>query len=128
MLDLDPIRARLSERDSTGPWEVGATYTTDGTVYVDVYGGAGPVCSEVARHDGELIAYAPQDLSDLVAEVIFLRGAIEKAMSLAAHRWSEWGSRAENVAGVLEGALYGGDERTPLDVDVRQPSEEDDEA
>ena len=48
------------------------------------------------------VALREEELVEQAAEALRLRGVIDRALDMAGNRWSEWGSRAESVAEILE--------------------------
>lgn len=95
---LDAIRARLS--DVGAIWKYAPTPTGDGEVIT--VGQEGPIAWGIDIDSAALIAHAPQDLADLLAEVKRLRALttvddamVERAARVLYLREIAWSSKAE---------------------------------
>ena len=95
---LDAIRARLS--DVGAIWKYAPTPTGDGEVIT--VGQEGPIAWGIDIDSAALIAHAPQDLADLLAEVKRLRALttvddamVERAARALYLRESDWSSEAK---------------------------------
>ena len=71
---LDAIQARLTEVGAL--WKYGPTPTGDGEVIT--VGQEGPIAWGIDINSAALIAHAPEDLADLLAEVKRLRAALDQ--------------------------------------------------
>ena len=95
---LEAIRARLA--DVGAIWKYAATPTGDGEVIT--VGQEGPIAWGIDIDSAALIAHAPQDLADLLAEVKRLRALttvddamVERAARALYLRESDWSSEAK---------------------------------
>ena len=95
---LEAIRARLA--DVGAIWKYAATPTGDGEVIT--VGQEGPIAWGIDIDSAALIAHAPQDLADLLAEVKRLRALttvddamVERAARELYLRESDWSSEAK---------------------------------
>ena len=95
---LEAIRARLA--DVGAIWKYAATPTGDGEVIT--VGQEGPIAWGIDIDSAALIAHAPQDLADLLAEVERLRALltvddamVERAARVLYLREIAWSSKAE---------------------------------
>ena len=95
---LEAIRARLA--DVGAIWKYAATPTGDGEVIT--VGQEGPIAWGIDIDSAALIAHAPQDLADLLAEVKRLRALttvdeamVERAARVLYLREIAWSSKAE---------------------------------
>ena len=95
---LEAIRARLA--DVGALWKYAATPTGDGEVIT--VGQEGPIAWGIDIDSAALIAHAPQDLADLLAEVKRLRALttvddamVERAARVLYLREIAWSSKAE---------------------------------
>lgn len=88
---LDAIRARLS--DVGAPWEFAPTPNGDGGEVIRVGEQGGPIAWGIDIDAAGLIAHAPEDLADLLAEVERLRAqrtVTEDMMERAARTFYEY--------------------------------------
>lgn len=111
---LDEIRERL-DAATPGPWRP----DNDEPGYViapgDPSGWDGYLIASTVDHDGglfvqehnaELIAHAPQDLADLLAEVERLRGVLAKAREVTEEKVEKGGVAANDVGWTCYGGAH----------------------
>lgn len=93
---LDAIRARLS--DVGAIWKYAATPTGDGEVIT--VGQEGPIAWGIDIDSAALIAHAPQDLADLLAEVERLRARLTVDDAMVERAKRAFGAAAAQVSSI----------------------------